>query len=720
MKEELESLVSAGKIERRHVAPLLILIESGFCQHRGWGFGRIRQVDPVFGRMIIDFQGKPGHSMDLGFAAEQLKPIPRDHILARKAEDLQGLRTLAALKHLEVIKLVLQSHGGRATVEQLQQALVPDVIASDWRKWWEAARLEMKKDGHFVVPLKKTEPIVYQEGETPLQARLLQDFRAAKGLKARLVVAGELLKNLSELTDPKGAIVEAADVLNNEIATHQRTQPALALEAIFMREDLQAAVGQAPQPGEITPQAVWDQADDPGKVLEQVSGPRQKRTLQSFRETHPEAWHLTVLSTLNSVSARLCAECARLLIEAGHLQALKDRLVRLISQHTASSELLLWLAKERRSDQFADVLGPEVFRAMLSAIERDQFQEKKSRRLHDFVMDDHDLLVDLIESADIEIIKDLTRALQLSPSFDDMDKRSLLARIVKHFPAVQSLISGEQSRQDNTLVVSWESLERRRQEYHELVEKRIPANSKDIAIARSYGDLRENHEYKAAKEQHRLLMERKAELENQLMRARGTDFSDTKADTVGIGTRVQITELGRQHTEVVTILGAWDFDTERHIVSYLSPLAQSLIGKKPGDEAELELEGHRARYRIDWIEPFMKAAPAAGAPAAVAPPTPTPAAEPALAVAEDPSLAAPALLVTEAMPPAPAATPPDAAIKPVPALSESTAPPAHETQPPVPAIAEAASPSASFAPPAGPEVGEAGTDPARTEAQPAA
>jgi transcription elongation factor GreA len=232
-------------------------------------------------------------------------------------------------------------------------------------------------------------------------------------------------------------------------------------------------------------------------------------------------------------------------------------------------------------------------------------------------MDDHELLVELIQSADIEVIKDLTRALQLSPSFDDMDKRSLLARIVKHFPAAQALISGEHARHDHTLVVSWDSLERRRQEYHELVEKKIPANSKDIAIARSYGDLRENHEYKAAKEQHRLLMDRKAELENQLMRARGTDFSDARAEVVGIGTRVQVTDLTRQHLETFTILGAWDFDTEQHIVSYLSPLAQSLIGKKVGDETEMELEGHRARYRIEQIEicPQALAAKATSSPA---------------------------------------------------------------------------------------------------------
>ncbi len=637
MREALDSLVSAGKIERRHVEPLLTLIECGFCEHRGWGFGRIRQVDPVFGRFTIDFNNKPGHSMDLAFAAELLKAIPRDHILARKADDLAGLRQMAALHHLEVIKLVLRSFGGKATVEQLQRALVPDVITADWRKWWEAARQEMKRDGHFTVPLKKTEPIIYQETEVSLQDRLMTDFRAARGLKARLIIAGELLKSIPDLTEAKAAATEAIATLNPEIVSHQRTMPALALEAIFMRDDLrQAVAAEGPAEGEVTASAIWAQVSDAGEMLEQVPGPKQKRALQSFRDANPQGWQGALLQGINSVSAKLCAECASLLIEGNHWLALKDRVLRLISQHGASSELLYWLAKERSTDQFADILGPEVFRAMLSAIERDQFNERKSHRLRDYIMDDAALLVELIESADIEVIKDLTRALQLSPSFDDMDKRSLLARIVKHFPAVQSLISSEHSRQDNSLVVSWDSLERRRQEYHDLVEKKIPANSRDIAVARSYGDLRENHEYKAAKEQHRLLMLRKAELENQLLRARGTDFSDARADAVGIGTRVRVLELGRQHGETLTILGAWDFDTENHVVSYLSPLAQSLMGKKVGDEAELELEGQTAHYRIDSIEVYQPPAP--GTAAAVAA---HPAAEPLAAASAAATVNAP-------------------------------------------------------------------------------
>src|SRR5215475_10525088 len=168
MREEFEKMAAAGKLERQHIESLVHLTDSGFCMHRSWGFGKITTVDTVFARFTIDFQNKPGHNMDLAFAAESLKPIPKDHILARKAADLEGLRQMAATNHLELVRLVLNSNGGRATVDQIQQVLVPDVIRDDWKKWWEAAKHELKKDGHFLVPLKKNEPILYQVKEVSL------------------------------------------------------------------------------------------------------------------------------------------------------------------------------------------------------------------------------------------------------------------------------------------------------------------------------------------------------------------------------------------------------------------------------------------------------------------------------------------------------------------------------------------------------------------------
>src|SRR6478736_5436008 len=219
MKEEFEKMASAGKLERQHIDALVQLTSSGFCMHRSWGFGRIKTVDTVFSRFTIDFQNKAGHTMDLAFAAESLRPISPEHILARKASDLEGLRQMAATNHLELVKLVLNSYGGKATLDQIQQVLVPDVIRDDWKKWWEAAKRELKKDGHFMVPLKKSEPIVYQAKEISLQDRLMTDFRAAKGLKARHTVAHEILRNFSDVDDKAGVAQEIITPLNAELGT---------------------------------------------------------------------------------------------------------------------------------------------------------------------------------------------------------------------------------------------------------------------------------------------------------------------------------------------------------------------------------------------------------------------------------------------------------------------------------------------------------------------
>ncbi len=615
-------MVSAGKLGNKHVEALLQLTDSGYCFHRSWGFGKITTVDTVFARFTIDFTDKPGHQMDLGFAADSLKPIPAAHILARKAADLEGLRKMAALNHLELIKVVLASSGGQATVDQIQAVLVPDVIADDWRKWWEAARAEMKKDGHFRLPTKKSEPVIYQQEQKSLQDRTLGEFKDARGLKARIAVAMEAMKSFADLSDQAAAVTAIAAKLNEEIATHQRTQMPTALEAVFIRDELKAAAGLGPMPDEVTSAQLWSQDNSLMAVLEGIPAVKHKQVLESLKAARPGVWVDILLRTLNEVPAKQVGECAAMLIGEGHLELLQNTLFRLVSHHTAASELLLWLAKTK-GDNYAAVIGPELFRAMLTSMERDQFNEKKSSRLGDYILKETGLLKRLIETADLEVVKDLTRALQFSPVFDDMDKRSLLARIVKVHPEVQVLISGETARQqEGPLIVSWASLEKKKADFDDLVNRRIPANSKDIEIARSYGDLRENHEFKAAKEEQKRLTGLKANMANELERARGTDFATVRTDLVSLGTKVELTELNSGQDETYSVMGAWDSDPDNHIVSYLTPLAQVLLNKPAGTEVEFDMGGNLKRYRINSISLAL-------ATSTVANPTPAEAATPA-------------------------------------------------------------------------------------------
>src|SRR5437868_15522597 len=107
MREEFEKMAAAGKLDRRHIEALVELTNSGFCMHRSWGFGRIKTVDTVFARFTIDFTNKADHTMDLSFAADSVKPIANEHVLARNASDLESLRQLAATNHLALVKRVL-------------------------------------------------------------------------------------------------------------------------------------------------------------------------------------------------------------------------------------------------------------------------------------------------------------------------------------------------------------------------------------------------------------------------------------------------------------------------------------------------------------------------------------------------------------------------------------------------------------------------------------
>jgi transcription elongation factor GreA len=573
--------------------------------HRTWGLGKITTVDTVLLRFLIDFPDKPEHSMDLGFAAKSLTPLAKDHVLVKVATDLQGLQEMAAVNHIDLIKLVLKSYGGSATVAQIQDALVPDVIGDDWRKWWEAVRKEIKKDGHFRVPVKKSEPIEYNEEVVSLQARLLGDMQLARGLKAKLAVAMEILKSQDDLENVTEAYQLAMGLLDHELPNYLKNQPELVLDAIFARNDMRKALRIEANGEQIEDQAVWDLVNDLPAFMEALPATRNKLALASYKHHHPESWEADFTDLLNQSQMKLAGDIVQLFNDAGKADEIKETLTRLVNQHQASSELMLWLGKSR-SDTYADILGPEVFRAMITAMERDQFNEKRTSRLNDFIMGDMDLLPELIETADLEVVKDLTRALQFSSCFDDMDKRSLLGRIVKIYPAIQALISGEATTsEDRGLLVSWDSLLRRRSEYTELVQKKIPENSKEIAVARSYGDLRENHEYKAAKEMQKILMKRKAELEMDLTRARGTDFAEVNTSSVNPGTRVRVKELSQQKDEIYTILGAWDSDPESGIISYLSPFAKNLISKSVGDTFEMTQDHEVRKYLIESIEPHQ-------------------------------------------------------------------------------------------------------------------
>ena len=227
---------------------------------------------------------------------------------------------------------------------------------------------------------------------------------------------------------------------------------------------------------------------------------------------------------------------------------------------------------------------------------------KKTGRLQDIVSSDRDLIAQLVADADEDEVRLFAKRLLSSNYFDELTRRSLMARVIKARPEMEALMAeGAVARQDEALIVSWGSLEKKKEELEDIINVKIPQNKKDIQIAREYGDLRENFEYKSAKQQQAVLLRMQAKYERELRHARGTDFTDAPTDKVGIGTIVEIQDLSDQSRDTYTILGAWDGDVEKNIIAYLSETAKALIGKQVGDELDVPTETQSVNRKVKIV-----------------------------------------------------------------------------------------------------------------------
>ncbi|HXY89261.1 MAG TPA: transcription elongation factor GreA [Xanthobacteraceae bacterium] len=129
-----------------------------------------------------------------------------------------------------------------------------------------------------------------------------------------------------------------------------------------------------------------------------------------------------------------------------------------------------------------------------------------------------------------------------------------------------------------------------------------PRIIQQITEARGHGDLAENAEYHAAKEQQSLNEGRIAELEDKISRAEVIDVSKLSGDTVTFGATVTLVDEDTDEKKVWQIVGETEADAKAGRISITSPLARALIGKKKGASVEVNTPKGAKAYEVMKVE----------------------------------------------------------------------------------------------------------------------
>lgn len=606
MHTDVSKLLEAGKINEAVANRLHEISPGQYCVHKNWGAGKVVEWDLSKGKVVINFETNSDQEMGIKLAMQKTEVLDSEDFKAQKLEALDELRELSKSDPVELLKRTLKSNGGSMKMDSIDRELMGSVVPEEqYKKWWDAAKKALRASRVAVVPSKRSDPIVLRDEEMSSGDTLIFDYASARDLKVKAKALEVINKEYKQLQGQEDRLQELVDDIDEVAKKGLKPSLGTAIDMLASRDELVGKFESLAISDSALrlPEVVVKENDRLAPALSTLTAVRQKEIYEIFPIAFGDTWVTEILNIFDKVGARGLAEIAKFLEEKEELGALKTFLRKHILGRTLGADSILWICRER-TKLAVDIFDHEVGSAILSLLERDSMDDgpRKSSRLQSYFMEDKVLIQDMLDGVDPQDARNFGRKLLNGQVFPELDQKSLMARVIKACPETQKLVSGDKATsEDEGAVSSWESLDRMKKELHIITSEKIPQNREEIKIAKSYGDLKENAEYHMSKEQQKVLISQKNDLERNIVMTQGTDFSGATTDSVSIGTIVSLE--GKGEKDVVTVLGAWDSNPDKSIVGYTTVLGAALIGKAIGDE----VNNKGTMMKITAIDLYKKA-----------------------------------------------------------------------------------------------------------------
>ncbi|MCM8532991.1 MAG: GreA/GreB family elongation factor [Lentisphaeraceae bacterium] len=273
----------------------------------------------------------------------------------------------------------------------------------------------------------------------------------------------------------------------------------------------------------------------------------------------------------------------------GGIDALAEAVCKQIKTGSVSADPIMWMwqryGKEDHDFLYEKMGNPALIIRTLGREVRGNYI-KAGKDLRKLLLEKEEFQKFVMDNGSDNGVSALVSAVRSMTSLDGGEKQSLLVRIVRLYPKAKHLVEKrkvEVKISDMEKLTSVRSYVEKQAELADIINKQIPQNTEAIATARDYGDLRENFEFKAAKDKQKFLLSRRADLEKMLDEIKPTDFTEfTFKDRAIVGSAVELS-----NGDTYTILGMWDSDPDKSYLSFETPLAKILLGKVVGDDVVL-------------------------------------------------------------------------------------------------------------------------------------
>ena len=472
---------------------------------QGQGVGRVMEVNLSLETLRIDFEKRSGVTLGLRAAAKMLKPLPPGHILRRRLEEPEALERLRDESPSELLRAVLETGDKPMTGAEIRDTLSGIVPEAKWPTWWATAR----KHPQVVASSSGRQTYRWEVS----QAGALAAVRKAFG-RAEPRTRVELLRKNAE-RDPALAREMAGD-LASLAAERAASEPGLAFEIWFALERsglLPAALADLP-----------DRLTASGTDLRRLFAGIEDRLLRERALAMTRDRRSDWVSVYRDHATR--EEDPRVLdlvFEGlrGAEPATADRLVDdLLAQPRRAPAAFVWLAERAADDEALRARAPlRLLQQVLAALAEPRVHALPSPAAG-ALRHPGGTVPRLLAHLDDEQAAPAADSLRRAAGLEAYAKEPLVAALEMRFPALrEDGVAGT-----GPLYATASAIEAKRAELKRLAEVEIPANRKAIDEARAHGDLRENFEYKSARERHEYLNSRLATLHRELGRARADRF----------------------------------------------------------------------------------------------------------------------------------------------------------------------------------------------------